>query len=72
MFLERDSRDVRIGDDGEIFAREGGLEVCIGGAVAAAVFLRDLIEASAILVVSVEIRIAWDAEGGGRFEEGAC
>ncbi len=53
----------------EIFASQGGLEVCVGGTVAAAVFLRDLVEAGAILEVAIEIRIGWDAECGGCFEE---
>ena len=71
LFFKRDSRDVCIGDDGEIFASEGGLEVGVGGAVAAAVFLRHLVEACAILAVTVEIGIGWDAEGGGCCEESA-
>ena len=37
--------------------------------MAAAVLLRHLVEAGAILEVAVEIRIGWDAEGGGCFEE---
>ena len=72
LFLEGDSRDVCIGDDREIFAMERGFEVCVGGAVPAAVLLRHLVQACAILKVAIEIRIGWDAEGGRRFEESMC
>jgi len=60
--LDQHAGGLRLGDDGEVFARRRRVQIGAGRAPAFAVLLRHLKEAAAELHGAVEVRVEWNAD----------